>query len=121
MPVVVRVLAFLMVSLLFFGFWLFALALVLGSPGRASSDPVSRASLAAFLWLVLAAGLLVRPLLRRSASAWAATVGLLACAAASSASLLLLNLSQGGEWALSALRLVLEGALAAALFRARGW
>lgn len=121
MPVVVRVLAFLMVSLLVFGFWMLALALVLGSPGRALTDPLARASLAAFLWQVLASGLLVRPLLRRSATAWAATTGLLACAAASSASLLLLSLSHGGEWGLSALRLVVESALAAALFRARGW
>jgi hypothetical protein len=118
-----------MVAQVLCAFWVAGLTAALGLPRSAFDNPLIRVALALAGWQVLCSLLLVRPLLARSPTAWAAVQGVLLCVtAADLAGLLLLGFGTGllrsapsAELWRSALRGTIELLLCWHLFRARAW
>jgi hypothetical protein len=127
MPVVVRIVAFLMIAQFLCGFWVFALGAVLGFTSRYPELPFFRIGLAVFLWQLFCSAVLIRPLFQRSPAAWAGVESILICTLLGSLSTLAMALSRPalvkalGPNPVALIRTALEGALAVGFFNARHW
>ena len=133
MPPVVKVVAFLMVMELMCGFWIAGIGAVGLLSNGLLQAPLPRIALAQFFWQLLLAAVLIRPLLRRHPTAWAAVEAVLLCQAAAGVARVVLLLSQkGAVWLSATTAIILDGTaslvhlavvavLAVLLFRARGW
>ena len=133
MPRVVKVVAFLMVLELMCGFWIAGIGAVgLLSDGLLQA-PLPRIAVAQFFWQIFLAAVLIRPLLRRHVTAWAAVESVLLCQSAAGVGRVVLMVSERTTMQLSAttaiildgtaslLNLAVVGVLAVLLFRVRGW
>jgi hypothetical protein len=127
MPVVVRIVAFLMIAQLLCGFWIVALGAVMGFASRFPGLPFVKIGLGILMWQLFCSAVLIRPLFQRSPAAWAGVESILICTVLGSLSTLAMALARPtlvralGPNPVALVRTVLEGALAVGFFGTRGW